>query len=126
MGPAVRVVAVAGVPGSGKSTLCFGLVEMLGDAVGISMDDYQQMTAMHPDALQRWRAAGADVDALPIPLLAEHLSALRAGQAVQNPRSRMWVKPCATVVFETHFGRLHRATGTQIDQLLWFPTLPKD
>ena len=121
----VRVVAVSGVPGSGKSTLCAGLVLALGDAVSLSMDDYQQMTAMDPAALQRWVDAGADVDALPIPLLAEHLAALRAGHAVQDPRSGRWIQPHATIVFETHFGRLHQATAAHIDHLLWLD-LPPD
>ena len=120
-----RVVAVSGVPGSGKSTLCAGLVNVLGDAVSLSMDDYQQMTAMDPGALQRWVYAGADVDALPIPLLADHLAALRAGHAVQDPRSGRTIEPRGTIVFETHFGRLHRATGAHIDHLLWLD-LPPD
>lgn len=119
-----RVVAVSGVPGSGKSTLCAGLVHALGDAVSLSMDDYQHMTAMDPAALQRWVDAGADVDALPIPLLADHLAALRDGRAVQDPRTGRWIPARATIVFETHFGRLHRATGAHIDKLLWLDVPP--
>ncbi len=125
MAAVARVVAVSGVPGSGKSTLCAGLVRALDDAVSLAMDDYQQMTAMDPAALQIWMDAGADVDALPMPLLAEHLAALRAGSAVRNPRDGQWTEPRATIVFETHFGRLHRATGAHIDQLLWLD-LPPD
>ena len=120
-----RVVAVAGVPGSGKSTLCAALVRALGDAVSLAMDDYEQMTAMDMDQLARWTAGGADVDALPLPQLAEDLAALRAGHPVRHPVSGAWMQPRRTIIFETQFGRTHRATGALIDSLVWLD-LPPD
>lgn len=120
-----RVVAVAGVPGSGKSTLCAALVRALGDAVTLAMDDYEQMTAMGMDELARWSADGADVDALPLPQLAEDLALLRAGHPVRHPLSGAWMQPRGTIVFETQFGRTHQATGALIDTLIWLD-LPPD
>lgn len=120
-----RVVAVAGVPGSGKSTFCAALVRALGDAVSLAIDDYEQMTAMDMDQLARWAADGADVDTLPLPQLAEDLAALRAGHPVRHPISGAWMPPRRTVVFETQFGRTHRATRSSIDTLVWLD-LPPD
>ncbi len=119
------MLAVAGVPGSGKSTLCAALVQALGDAVPLAMDDYEQMTAMDPQALARWAGAGADVDALPLPRLADDLATLRAWRPVRHPVSGAWVEPRGTIVFETQFGRTHRATGSLIHTLVWLD-LPPD
>jgi hypothetical protein len=69
-------------------------------------------------------AQGADHDELPVPLLAEHLAQLRAGKAVDHPVTGASVLPRRHIVFETHFGRVHRATGSAIDLLLWIDTPP--
>lgn len=101
------VVAVAGPTGGGKSALVHALVERLGDACAVHMDDYERMTREPLERVARWAERGADFDELDIAGLAERLRALKAGAAAKY------------VVFETQFGRAHRATGALIDLLVW-------
>ncbi len=116
------MIAIAGPPGAGKSALAQALARLLGEACVVDMDDYQRMTALPPAQVADWLARGADHDALPVPLLAEHLAALKAGRPVRNPASGATTMPARTIVLETHFGRAHRATGAFIDCLLWLDT----
>lgn len=117
-----RIVAISGAPGSGKSTLARGLAVALGDAAVVHLDHYEQATAEPIEAIARWMEDGADYDALPVPLLAEHLDALRAGRAVTDPATREAIGPAAWILFETQFGRAHHATGRHIDVLVWVNT----
>jgi uridine kinase len=119
-----RIVAISGAPGSGKSALARGLADALGDATVVEMDHYEQATAQPIEAIARWMEDGADYDALPVPLLAEHLAALRAGRTVTDPATHEAIRPAAWILFETQFGRAHRATGRHIDLLVWLDTPP--
>ena len=119
-----RVIAIAGPPGAGKSTLAAALVRELGDASLLAMDRYQQMTEAPIDEVARWAERGADYDELPVPRLAEHLAALRRGEAVTDPVSGVTNVPGRYIIFETHVGRAHGATGPLIDLLLWLDTPP--
>lgn len=117
-----RIVAISGAPGSGKSTLARGLADALGDATVVAMDHYEQATKQPIEAIARWMENGADYDALPIPLLADHLDALRQGRAVTDPATHEAIRPAAWILFETQFGRAHHATGRYIDLLIWLDT----
>lgn len=119
-----RIVAISGAPGSGKSTLARGLADALGDATVVEMDHYEQATAQPMAAIARWMHDGADYDALPIPSLADHLAALRAGRTVTDPATRKPIRPAAWILFETQFGRAHQATGRHVDLLIWLDTPP--
>lgn len=121
--PTIPVIAVAGPPGAGKTTLAGLLARELG-GVMLSMDDYQSMTAMPIPALVRWADRGADYDALPVPRLARDLAALRDGVRVVVPSTGAVIDPQRCIVFETHFGRAHRQTAPMIDLLLWLDTPP--
>lgn len=101
------VVAVSGPTGAGKSALARALLAELGDAQAIYMDDYERMTREPLDAVARWAERGADFDELSLPRLAEELRRLK-----EEGASRY-------VVFETQFGRAHRATGALIDFSIW-------
>jgi len=116
------VVAVCGPTGGGKSALVKGLVGALGDASAIHMDSYERMTRAPVRDVLRWAERGADVEQLEVPLLAEHLGQLRRGQSVLEPGRRAPIEPRKYIVFETHFGRVHKATGEQIDLLIWIDT----
>lgn len=118
------VIAVAGPPGAGKSTLAAALALELGEASLLAMDRYQQMTEAPIEEVARWAERGADYDELPVPWLAEHLAALRRGETIVDPASGAPIAPGRYIVFETHFGRAHRATGPLIDLLLWLDTPP--
>ena len=111
------VVAVAGPTGGGKSALVQGLVAQLGDACAVHMDHYERMTREPIDSVARWAERGADFDELQVPLLGEHLRALKGGEAVVAGNTR--IAPRRYIVFETQFGRAHRDTGPLIDLLIW-------
>lgn len=113
------VVAVAGPTGAGKSSLVQGLVAQLGDACALHMDHYERMTREPIGDVLRWAERGADFDELKVPLLGEHLRALKAGEPVVEPAGRATIAPHKYIVFETQFGRAHRATGSLIDLLIW-------
>jgi len=101
------VVGVSGPTGAGKSALARALLAELGDAQPLYMDDYERMTREPLDKVARWAERGADFDELPLPGLAEDLRRLKQES------------PARYVVFETQFGRAHRATGALIDFSIW-------
>ncbi|MGH8689048.1 MAG: uridine kinase family protein [Burkholderiales bacterium] len=113
------LVAVCGPIGSGKTSIVRGLVGQLGDATAIHMDSYEQMTSAPVREVLQWAERGADFESLEVPLLAEHLQRLKRGEAVVEPAGRTTITPRKYLVFETQFGRAHRATGAQIDLLIW-------
>jgi len=117
-----HVVAVAGPPGGGKTSLVQGLVARLGDACAIHMDSYERMTREPIDSVARWAERRADFDELAIPLLDEHLRRLKSGEPVVEPAGGTTIEPRKYIVLETQFGRAHRATGELIDLLIWIDT----
>lgn len=116
------VIGIAGAPGSGKTTVTRALARALGDAATLHMDNYERMTRQTMAQLADWAARGADLDALAVPLLEQHLAALKAGQAVTDPATGLAIRPARFIVFETQFGRAHAATGRHIDWLVWLDT----
>lgn len=100
------VVGVAGAPGSGKSTLVAALARALPGANTLHMDSYENMTRLPIAEVARWFRGGADIDAFAFPALEDELA--RREAAAGGP-----------VLFETQFGRAHRATGRHIDYLIW-------
>jgi uridine kinase len=119
------VVAVAGPTGGGKSALVQALVAGLGDACALHMDDYERMTRRPIAEVARWAERGADLDELEVPLLGEHLRRLKDGEPVVTPAGGRHIVPRKYIVFETQFGRAHRATGTLIDLLVWIDVAPE-
>jgi uridine kinase len=117
-----HVVAVAGPAGGGKTSLVEGLVARLGDACAIHMDSYERMTREPIARVARWAERGADFDELEVPLLGDHLRRLKAGEAIVGPAGGATITPRKYIVFETQFGRAHRATGGLIDLLIWIDT----
>jgi uridine kinase len=118
------VIAIAGAPGSGKTTLALELAGALPDAAALHMDNYEQMTRRPLDEVAAWLEAGAPFDAVPMQGLDHHLAELKRGIAVTDPASGISVRPARHIVFETQFGRAHRATGRHIDLLVWLDTPP--
>ena len=116
------VVGVAGVAGAGKSTLVRGLVQALGDAAAIHIDDYQRITREPIRAIVQWAERGGEFDEFKVPLLGEHLERLKRGEPVVDPLALREILPRKYIVFETLFGRAHRDTGRHIDFLIWVAT----
>jgi uridine kinase len=117
-----HVVAVAGPPGAGKSSLIRGLAEALGDACVIHMDSYETMTRKPIAEIAQWMQDGADVDAFAFPQLEQDLQRLARGQNVVEPGTGREIAARKYVLFETQFGRAHRGTGQHIGMLIWLDT----
>jgi uridine kinase len=117
-----RVIAVAGPVGAGKSTLVAGLASVLPGTATIHFDHYERMTEQPIEEIRRWAKDGADVDAMPVPGLAEALHFLKQGRATIDPATHAEIAPANFILFETQFGRRHTATGKLIDFLVWIDT----
>jgi uridine kinase len=116
------VVGIAGVAGAGKSTLVRELLARWPGSSSIHVDHYQRITRQPVAAIVEWMERGADFDEFQIPVLGEHLQRLKAGEAVLDPLTLARIEPLGVLLFETHFGRAHRATGSQIDLMVWIET----
>jgi uridine kinase len=118
------VIGVAGVAGAGKTSLTRALVEAIDDSAAIHIDDYQRITHQPLGKIALWMQRGADFNEFPIPLLPEHLAKLKRGESVIDPLSMRQIAARKYIVFETHFGRAHQASGGLIDFLVWLDTPP--
>lgn len=119
------IIAIAGPPGSGKSSLVRSLVGSLGDAAALSFDHYENITGKPPREIKQWLAGGADFDRFVVPGLAGDLQRLKEGEAITDPVSRELVVARKYVIFEMPFGKAQVATAAFIDRLLWID-LPLD
>ncbi len=105
------VVGLSGLPGAGKTTLTQLLLKTFGGSRAVYYDQFQTITRMTPDWVSDWFARGADPNEF---VLAELVAELTRKTQVSEADQR---RPL--LIFETPFGRLHRATGAFIDFLVW-------
>lgn len=117
-----HVVAVAGPPGAGKTSLIQELAQSMGNACVIHMDSYETMTRKPIAEIAQWMQDGADIDAFAFPQLDQDLQRLRQGRTVIEPRTGREIAARKYILFETQFGKAHRATGQHIDLLIWLDT----
>ena len=117
----VRVVGITAVGGGGKTAAARRLAGVLGDAVAIHFDDYDE-TNVHPADLQRWFADGADYDAYQTPLFTRHLQTLKAGHSIFYPIGGTIVGPASYVVADAPLGRAQSDSGRLIDLLVFIDT----
>ena len=117
----VRVVGITAVGGGGKTAVTRRLAGVLGDAVAIHFDDYDD-TNVHPADLQRWFADGADYDAYETPLFTRHLQTLKAGHGISYPIGGTIVEPARYVVADAPLGRALSDSGRLIDLLVFIDT----
>lgn len=115
-----KVIGISAVGGGGKTTITRRLAEVLGDAVALHFDDYDD-TNVHPDDLQRWLADGGDYDAVQTPVFTSQLRALRAGGSISSPTGAT-VGPASYVVADAPLGRAHSDSGRFIDLMVFVDT----
>jgi uridine kinase len=107
------IIAVAGMPGAGKSTLIHSAIRALGDADSLCFDDYTRGTD-YPN-IPQWVAAGGDPNQWISPGLLEHLALLKTGQPIQTPNTAKRVEPGRFILVEEPFGRGRKAIAQFID-----------
>ena len=106
------VLALAGPPGAGKSTLASLLQQRHPAARAISFDQYQPLTGLSQTQISKWFAEGADLGEV------DHVAIV--AELKRRTENRPGLAPL--VLFETPFGRIHRETGAFIDALVWVDT----
>ena len=117
----VAIIGISAVAGGGKTAVTKRLVEVLGDAVSLHFDDYDD-TNVHPDDIQHWFVAGADYDAYETPVFTSHLEALKAGESIRYPVGGAIMGPTRYVVADAPLGRAHSDSGRFIDLMVFIDT----
>lgn len=111
------IIAICGVPGSGKSSVAQRLGRQI-SATHVDMDHFQTFTEQNVHAL----AAQADheqfYNQFQMPELADTLVKLKTGEtdSLNSVTNKSGQKP---IIFESHFGRAHDETGQYIDFMIW-------
>jgi len=110
------IIAVAGMPGAGKSTLIRNAVQALGDAGSLQFDDYTRGSD-YPN-IPEWVAAGCDPNQWISPGLGEHLALLKHGLKVHTPNTDRVIEPRRFMFLEEPFGRARAAVAANVDMVV--------
>ena len=116
MTPKTIVIGVSAVSGGGKTRLVNELVGVLGDAVTVYFDDFDDTTE-HPPDMRAWLSEGGDYNAFRAPALAQRLQQL-TGESVGESDT----KQARYIVFDAPLGRAHAETGKYIDHMVYIDT----
>jgi uridine kinase len=111
------VIAMAGTSGAGKSTLIARLVERLGNANALGLDDYQDSSTYPPVA--EWLEGGADPNQFQSPRFMADALALKQGEPIIHPVTGEVVQPASYLLLEEPFGRARDAMRGLIDFLIY-------
>jgi len=107
------VIAIAGISGAGKSTLIKELVKLLGDAISLSLDEYET-SSTYPPAIP-WLKEGADPNQFQTPQLVADIQKLKHGESIIHPETQEEIKPARFLILEEPFGRGREALRELID-----------
>ena len=110
------VIGVSAVSGGGKTRLVNELVQLLGDAVAVYFDEFDD-TTIHPPDMRAWLLEDGDYNAWHAPVLAEHLRLLKEGAG-----SASNTEPPRYIVFDAPLGRAHAETGVHIHHMVFIHT----
>lgn len=113
------IIAVAGPPGAGKTSLINALVCELGNASSVSYDSYQKITEKPVNEITELLKDGTNYNSLIIPKLAEDLEKIKNGESIVEPLQNIEIKSNPYIFFETPFGKEHSESAQYIDLLLW-------
>ena len=108
------VLALAGIPGAGKSTLTRQLHTTFPRSRVVYYDEFETITRMGHEQVRAWFGRGGDPNEFELAELIAELT--RQTQRPPEGTGR------PLVIFETPFGRMHRTTGAFIDFLVWIDT----
>jgi len=111
------VIAMAGTSGAGKSTLIERLVERLGNANSLRLDDYEDSSIYPPVA--EWLEGGADPNRFQSPRFMADALALKQGEPIIHPVTGEVVQPASYLLLEEPFGRARDAMRGLIDFLIY-------
>jgi uridine kinase len=106
------VIAISGPSGAGKSTAIHNLVNLLGDAVFLSIDDYPD--DHYPPALG-WIERGANPDEFETPQFFADVRALKEGKSIIHPDDKVEIYPPAYLIIEEPFGKSRTGFKDLID-----------
>jgi hypothetical protein len=106
------VAGLSGVPGSGKTTLMRLLLRHYPEAQAVYYDRFHP--GMTETQIRDWFGRAGDPNEFALSDLIGELTRQTQIQPGHQPRP--------LVLFETAFGRAHRATGAFIDFLIWIDT----
>lgn len=104
----MKVIAVAGVSGSGKTTIAQRVAQMLPNGRVLCFDDYDFPGAV--EDFSQWVKAGADYNVWDLTLLVEDISRIRAESA------------CDYLVLDCPVGRSNHQIKQQIDWAVYIDT----
>ena len=104
-----QLVAISGLPGAGKTTLCLALAKRLPTVRLFHYDQYETITKRAPAELQAWIARGADPDEINLDRLVADIAEAKARTEPGG----------GYIILDTPLGRLHRETSRLIDHAIW-------
>jgi len=106
------VIAISGPSGAGKSTLIKNLVNLLEDAVSLSIDDYPD--DHYPPAIG-WLERGANPDEFETPQFFADVHSLKNGKSIFHPETQQKTEQPAYLIIEEPFGKSRSAFKDLID-----------
>jgi uridine kinase len=108
------VVSVSGTSGAGKSSVIEKTAALLASAITLHFDDYVTLGNDIAE-IRAWVDAGADLDAIKTPGLADDLRKLRSREAIHLPNTGRRIEPADVIILEEPFGRSRGELSSLID-----------
>ena len=117
----VFITGISSPSEGGKTTIAQKASELLGNAVVISLDEYDHDT-VHPETFRKWLEEGANHNDWKTPRLREDLSKLKAGKSIVSPIDGITIKPNKHIIFDSPLGYAHHETARFIDFMVFIDT----